>query len=228
MEDYDNFDSKKYLDNYPDLIQNGINTKDKAFDHYMKYGRIEKRIFYKYHDNLIPTDFNWLDYINLNRDLINITNENDAIYHYLNHGIKENRIYNYPENFNWIKYITYYKDLSNIKNKYDAYYHYYYNGIKENRTYFLLKNNNIKILNSKNAINYIPDITNYKNNIIVSLSSIPNRFLSDIFNEVIESINNQIIKPKYIIVNLCKIYKRDFIYDINLFNEKINYLKNKY
>ena len=37
------FDWKYYLNKYPDLGNNGINTKRKAYNHWIKKGRKEKR-----------------------------------------------------------------------------------------------------------------------------------------------------------------------------------------
>jgi len=44
-------------------------------------------------NKIIPNDFNWELYINLNPDLININNKNNAENHYLKYGINENRLY---------------------------------------------------------------------------------------------------------------------------------------
>ena len=66
------------------------------------------------------------------------------------------------------------------------------------------------------------------NNIIVSLTSIPTRLILDDFITLIDKLVNQKIKPKYIILNICKKYRRKFIYDNEQFNERINYLKNNY
>ena len=57
----------------------------------------------------LPSDFNWKRYVDLNKDIGHIKNENDAVTHYLNHGINENRVYKYkiPRDFNWKTYIFY-------------------------------------------------------------------------------------------------------------------------
>jgi len=86
----------------------------------------------------------------------------------------------------------------------------------------------IEMLNSLNILNFIPDINNYSNNIIISMTAIPNRFLSDEFINVLNSICNQIIKPKYIVINLCSVYKRNFEYNKDKFNIRINYIKENY
>ena len=53
-------------------------------------------------------------------------------------------------------------------------------------------------------------VNNNVNNFIISLSIIPSRFISKEFLYTIESLINQVIKPKYIIINICKKYKRNF------------------
>ena len=42
------FDWRYYLNRYPDLIESGINTKNRATFHYFKYGKEEGRIPNKY------------------------------------------------------------------------------------------------------------------------------------------------------------------------------------
>jgi hypothetical protein len=63
------------------------------------------------------------------------------------------------------------------------------------------------------------------NKVIVSLTTIPPRFITKEFDLVIESLVKQILKP-IVIINICKNYKRKFKYDENMYNEKIkNYQK---
>ncbi len=78
------FDWIFYKNNYPDL--NILQTKEDALEHYVKYGRLENRK---------TNDFNWINYIFLNDDLIEngIETEEKAIIHYLNIGKKEKRKY---------------------------------------------------------------------------------------------------------------------------------------
>ena len=98
---------KYYLELNPDLNKNS--TEYELKNHYLKYGIKEKR-YYRYKDKL-PYDFNWIEYLNLNYDLVgNIKDEKQAIIHYVKHGINENRIYKYKLNNN-IKYdYKYYKN----------------------------------------------------------------------------------------------------------------------
>ena len=37
--------------------------------------------------NILPKDFYWREYLVLYKDLSNITNKEDAINHYINHGM---------------------------------------------------------------------------------------------------------------------------------------------
>jgi len=85
----------------------------------------------------IPYDFNWKLYLKINPDLNQNCNENDAIYHYLNYGIYENRQYKQtiPYDFNWRIYLKLNPDLNQYSNKDEAIYHYLNYGIYENREY---------------------------------------------------------------------------------------------
>ncbi len=88
--------------------------------------------------NILPKDFNWKVYVKINKDVIN--DKNEAIKHYLNHGIYENRVYKIdtsllPSNFNWRDYLELNPDLHEFTTKIEAQHHYIKNGIKENRLY---------------------------------------------------------------------------------------------
>lgn len=65
-----------------------------------------------------------------------------------------------------------------------------------------------------------------KNRIIISLTTIPPRFLSENFDKVIDSLKNQILKAE-IVLNIPKNYKRKFEYSEKLLNNKIELLKNQ-
>jgi GR25 family glycosyltransferase involved in LPS biosynthesis len=65
-------------------------------------------------------------------------------------------------------------------------------------------------------------------NIIISLTTIPSRFISDEFLLVLDSLENQILKPKCIYIHLCHDYKRKFIYDIKQIHNRIDYIKKTY
>ena len=85
----------------------------------------------------LPNDFDWEKYTMINGDVTK--NKIDAISHYLNYGIKENRLYKIdkniiPDDFNWLEYLKVNKDL-NTNTKLNSIIHYIRYGIKENRKY---------------------------------------------------------------------------------------------
>jgi hypothetical protein len=115
-------------------------------------------------NNLLPTNFNWKEYIILNEDLRYIDDENEAIKHYLNYGIKENRVYSIiPNDFNWKEYIRLNKDLISIDNENEAIKHYLNYGIKEKRIYKTNKLENNKIINDNKTIIKKKSNMNYDN-----------------------------------------------------------------
>jgi hypothetical protein len=94
----------------------------------------------------LPSDFNWIKYLELNKDMNIIHNEKNAIKHYLTYGINEKRIYKLdkdkiPSDFNWKEYLELNADLSNYSSKTDALTHYIKYGINEEREYKKLDNN---------------------------------------------------------------------------------------
>lgn len=96
----------------------------------------------------VPSDFYWKDYLRLNKDL-KYDNEQGAIQHYLQFGIKENRpykgyanetardikLYNgLPYDFEWREYLSLNPDLP-FTNEKETINHYIKNGSKEGRSY---------------------------------------------------------------------------------------------
>jgi hypothetical protein len=81
---YKLFDWEFYVNKYNDLSH--LKNHKEAFDHYVNHGEKEKREF---------SDFNWMDYLLINRDLINdgINTETKAVNHWLENGKNENRRY---------------------------------------------------------------------------------------------------------------------------------------
>ena len=77
-------------------------------------------------------------------------------------------------------------------------------------------------------LNISCDINNKNDKIIISLTTIPTRFILDDFNICIDSLINQKLHPDYIIINICNEYKRIFNYDINKYNNKIKTFCSKY
>lgn len=80
-----------YLEIYPDLRANGINTIKKAKRHWIIHGRHENRITHPTQLK-VPIDFNWKEYLEINTDLGEIT-ENQAKFHYMCYGKNEARKY---------------------------------------------------------------------------------------------------------------------------------------
>ena len=163
-------------------------------------------------------DFDWKTYLKLNQDLDQNYQEKDAIYHYLNYGVYENRQYkdiSLPEDFNWKIYLKLNPDLNRNFGEKEAIQHYLNFGYYENRKY-----KDISIpedFNWKNYLNLNPDLTqnweekdaiyHYKNYGVYE-----NReYKQNIKNEEIEckkSLNNEEIECKK-----------------SLNNEEIEYLK---
>jgi hypothetical protein len=100
----------------------------------------------------IPFDFDWKEYLSLNCDLT-YNNEEEAKYHYLNYGIRENRKYKdelnnftqkkmyngIPYDFVWKEYLLLNPDLP-FKNEGDCINHYLNHGINECRSYKRVEN----------------------------------------------------------------------------------------
>ena len=133
------FDYHFYINIYPDLKKNNINTYAKAFNHLVKSGYDEGR-YYSYKHSDIYYKNSWILYINKNDDLKGIiNNEFDAFNHYIKHGKKEKRdLYKLNidiRNFNWdlFEYDFYNKiNNLNLKNKNDALIHFKNIGYKLN------------------------------------------------------------------------------------------------
>ena len=91
---------------------------------------------------MLPLDFNYIDYIALNRDLHDF-NESEAIEHYLNIGIYEKRIYNFatlPHDFKYFDYLELNSDIKALQfNEYQCKVHYLNYGIHEKREYSISK-----------------------------------------------------------------------------------------
>jgi len=89
---------------------------------------------------LIPHDFDWKFYLEINKDL-KCRNKEEAIEHYIKYGINEKRIYKkgliadeIPDDFDWKSYVEINKDLK-CRNKKEAIDHYIKYGINEKRVY---------------------------------------------------------------------------------------------
>jgi hypothetical protein len=87
----------------------------------------------------LPKDFNWKKYLEFNKDLPRNFGHLDAINHYLNFGLQENRIYkfNIPRDFDWITYLKLNPDLPGIFGEFECKEHFTKFGLKEKRKYKL-------------------------------------------------------------------------------------------
>jgi hypothetical protein len=114
-----------YLDLNKDLVDCGINTKEKAIEHWVNYGKTEKR----------KNKFDWCKYINyFNLVSKDIYNKEKAIEHWISNNFPDYEDDDLEEKlFDWIFYITNNKDLSHIDNMKDAKNHWIYFGKTEGR-----------------------------------------------------------------------------------------------
>ena len=87
----ENFDWKRYVSYYVDLKNDNVNTKEKAYSHWVKYGKNEGRIYFE--NNLDYNNFDWKSYTNFNTDLQYIKTKEKAWEHWYKHGKQENRTY---------------------------------------------------------------------------------------------------------------------------------------
>ena len=204
LKNMNDFNWITYLKNYPDLKEHNINNEEKAYKHYLEYGKNEGRIYY---DLEKIKYFDWITYLNNYPDLKEhgIDTEEKAKDHYLNKGMKEYRVfYNLNDSiyndFDWKKYVSENSDLNNLGlNKIDTIFHWLNYGNKEGRTFYkysskglpldfvwneyisLYKDLKDSIHNEDDAIEhylnhgiYEGRIYNYKNDIINKIDFIDN------------------------------------------------------
>ena len=137
----DNFDWKQYIDNYDDLKKAGIDTKDKAWKHWMNHGKLEGRNFI----NVEYQNFDWKQYIDNYDDLkkAGIDTKDKAWKHWMNHGKLEGRNFINVEyqNFDWNSYLNTYDDLekAGIDTKDKAWKHWNCFGKNEGRQIYYIK-----------------------------------------------------------------------------------------
>lgn len=131
LEEYNNFDWSSYVSYYEDLIKNNINTKEKAWKHWISHGKKEDR-----------------DYFDLNERTTNTTTNNE-----IKQNLNKNNM-DIDENFDWVKYTSYYSDLRDdkIDTKEKAWTHWIKYGEKEGRLYFNI--NDDDYLNTTEYINF--------------------------------------------------------------------------
>jgi glutathionyl-hydroquinone reductase len=81
------FNWEFYVNKYDDLKKKPITTEFESWNHWLKYGQYEHRVY-----NDIPILFDWKNYVSVNNDLAKIiTEEESAWKHFLYHGRIENR-----------------------------------------------------------------------------------------------------------------------------------------
>lgn len=91
-EEFKKFDWHSYIKYYDDL--NHLDTKEKAWEHWLNHGKKEKRKYFTLNNN---TDkdyeiFDWKTYISNYKDLKNLKTKMEAWNHWINHGKKEKRV----------------------------------------------------------------------------------------------------------------------------------------
>ena len=144
QDEINNFDWIQYIKNYNDLSV--IDNYEDALFHWLNHGKFEGRQFEELKNEVnkeLPNDFDWRQYINNYNDLQDsgVENEDDAIYHWLNHGQYEGRHFKnlnkktIIKDFNWKQYVQNYQDLTEIDNEYDAWYHWINHGQFEGRKF---------------------------------------------------------------------------------------------
>ena len=167
------FDWKQYIENYTDLKEDGINTREKAFDHWIKYGKKEGRSYKKPDTNLNDEILNidWEDYIDNYDDLkeSGINTKEKAIEHWIKYGKNEGRyvkLINYEQfdSFDWEQYIDNYDDLkeSGIDTKEKAIEHWTKHGKNEGRTFekIDIRSLNLELVDWEDYINNYSDLKN--------------------------------------------------------------------
>ena len=85
------FNWEFYINKYSDLQNSTIKNREEAWEHWIKYGKKEQRIYAD-----IPILFNWHEYVEDNKGLDYIQTEDEAWRHFLYYAKKEKRyIYHY-------------------------------------------------------------------------------------------------------------------------------------
>ena len=191
---FDNFDPIIYLLCNKDLRKLNIKNINYAHYHYLKFGKKENRLSSIAELKKILKNFNWIEYIYLNKYLIHkLNNERECLIHYLLNGILFNKKYKSDKiictEFNWIIYTNYYHDLNYIKNSKEAFEHYINYGIDNDRidwinlknilyniniNNYLKINNDINLKSEKSLIEHW--IKNDKNGCVLTINKLENNF----------------------------------------------------
>jgi mannosyltransferase OCH1-like enzyme len=220
------FNWKQYISNYPDLVQGGIDTREKALIHFNKHGKNEGRndkvaIAQEKVLNIYLNNFNWKQYILNYPDLVEggIDTQKKAIIHFNKYGRNEGRndkvaiaqekVLNiYLNNFDWKQYISNYPDLveGGIDTEEKAIIHFNKYGRNEGRTYVFNKKilNNVRNYSIKGYSDLLLDISN--GIIKYTQKGIPKIIFKSSFHKRNE-MHEEIIKVLEITKNLNKDYQ---------------------
>ena len=148
-------------------LKNYVKNEKEAFEHYMKYGKIEKREIYPIEVSNIEK-FNWdlFDdkfYNEINH--LNLNNRKDSMKHFKNIGRKLNLMYSTKfshlyYNYDWNRYILENDDLSDNTNIKEAFFHYLDYGKQENRIIYKKDDieSKLKIFNWKFYLDFNNDL----------------------------------------------------------------------
>jgi hypothetical protein len=128
------FDWQYYLEKYPDLRKNGVQTEEQALTHWNTCGEKEGRVSIR-----TPAFFDWKYYLDMYPDLRKngVKTEQQALVHWHSMGEKEGRVaIRTPYLFDWQYYLEKYPDLrkNGVKTEQQAISHWLTFGEKENRT----------------------------------------------------------------------------------------------
>ena len=89
------FDWKRYLDKYPDLVKAGYRDEKRAYEHWALFGRNEGRTAFCIKNKTLVLDihytrFPWINYVAKNPILSHLKNELQSYNHWVDHGRKQN------------------------------------------------------------------------------------------------------------------------------------------
>jgi len=127
------FDWHYYLEKYPDLRKNGVQTEEQALTHWKTCGEKEGRVTIR-----TPAFFDWKYYLEMYPDLRKngVKTEQQALAHWQSMGEKEGRVaIRTPDLFDWQYYLEKYPDLrkNGVKTEQQAISHWQSMGGKEGR-----------------------------------------------------------------------------------------------
>ena len=159
------FNYKIYLNKYPDLVEAGINTSEKALEHFINHGQAEGRTDKNDDDCMLKEYFNYKEYLSKYPDLVpsGINTPEKALEHYNTSGIAEGRVCTLS-NFEWKQYLFNNPDLidAGIDTQKKALIHWNNHGKSEGRSYIFDKNilNNVRTYSIKGYSDLVSDVAN--------------------------------------------------------------------